>query len=321
MGRKCGRDARRPGTENRMEIKTSRSKEDTSERIVPPPDTGRRQRKKATNKLGTGHIAGRRLVAALKTLGKLGAFLLMVSFMLSVFVYAYTSDKFNLHAIAFYGCKELDPKQLEAIIRQNFPANILRINLDDLQTRLEQERWVKNVEIRRVLPSNLVIYIQERTPSAIIEFRSDLMLADQDGIMLDRYDPKYGKLDVPVFKGVLGEDAESYRLYQEENSARIRQGLQMLSEIESGSPQGTRKISEVDISDRENLKILLVNDTAEVYLGEKDYLKRFRKLMDNMKQYQELKNQYTEIEFIDLRFDDNIIYLPRRTRAEHKAKT
>ena len=321
MGRKCGRDARRPGTENRMEIKTSRSKEDTTARIVPPPDTGRRRHKKATNKLGTGHIAGRRLVAALKMLGKLGAFLVMVSFMLSVFVYAYTSDKFNLHAIAFFGCKELDPKQLEAIIRQNFPANILRINLGDLQTRLEQVRWVKNVEIRRVLPSDLIIYIQERTPSVPIEFRSELMLADKDGIMLDRYDPKYGKLDVPVFKGVLGEDAESYRLYQEENSARIRQGLQMLSEIESGSPQGTRKISEVDISDRENLKILLVNDTAEVYLGEKDYLKRFRKLMDNMKQYQELKNQYTEIEFIDLRFDDNIIYLPRRASAEHKAKT
>ena len=150
----------------------------------------------------------------------------------------------------------------------------------------------------------------------IIEFRSELMLADKDGIMLDRYDPKYGKLDVPVFKGVLGEDAESYRLYQEENSARIRQGLQMLAEIESGSPEETRKISEVDISDRENLKILLVDDTAEVYLGEKDYLKRFRSLMDNMQQYQELKNQYTEIESIDLRFERIISSIARDMRAQ-----
>ncbi len=303
-----------------MEIKTgSKSREEA--RIVPPPDTGRRQHKKATNKLGTSQIAGRRLVAALKMLGKLGAFILMVSFMLSVFVYAYTSDKFNLRTITFCGCKELDSKQLESMVRQNFPANILRINLGGVKARLEQVPWVKSVEIRRVLPSDLIIYIQERIPSVIIEFRSELMLADKDGIMLDRYDPKYGKLDVPVFKGVLGEDAESYRLYQEENSARIRQGLQMLAEIESGSPQETRKISEVDISDRENLKILLVDDTAEVYLGEKDYLKRFRSLMDNMKQYQELKNQYTEIESIDLRFDNNIIYRPRRASAGHKSKT
>jgi cell division septal protein FtsQ len=305
-----------------MEIKTSsRSRETTKARIVPPPDTARHSRKKATNKLGTGHIAGRRLLAALKMLGKLGTFVLMIAFMLSVFVYAYTSDKFNVRMITVHGCKEANPKQLESIVRHDFPANILRINLNEMKARLEKVPWIKRVEIRRVLPSNLIIYVQERTPAAIVEFRSELMLADSDGIMLDRYDPKYGKLDVPVFKGVLGEDSESYHFYQEENSARIRQGLLMLTEIESGAPQETKKISEVDISDRENLKVMLVDDTVEVYLGGKDYLKRFSSLMENMEQYRELKDQYTEIESIDLRHDGNIIYRPRRTGAENKSKT
>jgi cell division septal protein FtsQ len=304
-----------------MEIKTgNKPKESAKARIVPPPDT-RHSRKKATNKLGTGHIAGRRLLAALKTLGKLGAFVMMILFMLSVFVYAYTSDKFNVRSITFYGCKESKPRQLESIVRHNFPANILRINLNQLKNRLERVPWVKHVEIRRVLPSDLIIYVQERTPSAIIEFRNELMLADNEGIMLDRYDPTCRKLDVPVFRGVLGEDSESYRLYQEENSARIRQGLQMLSEIESGAPQETKQISEVDISDRENLKVMLVDDTVEVYLGEKDYLKRFHSLMENMNKYLELRNQYAEIESIDLRFPGNIIYRPRRRAGvEHNQK-
>jgi cell division protein FtsQ len=305
-----------------MEIKTNgRARETTNARIVPPPDSPRHAHKKATNKLGKGHIAGRRLVSALKTMGKFGAFLLMVLFMLSVFVYAYTSDKFNLRSVTFHGCKETNPKRMESVIRRNFPANILRINLGELKGRLEQEPWVKRVEIRRVLPSDLVIYVQERTPSAIIEFRGELMLADQDGMMLDRYDPRFGRLDMPVFKGVVGEDAEGYRLYQEGNAARIRRGLQMLAEIESGSPQETRKISEVDIYDPENLKILLVDDTAEVFLGEKDYLKRFRTLMENMQQYRDLKDQYTEIESIDLRMEDKIIYLPKRGGVEQKSKT
>ena len=66
---------------------------------------------------------------------------------------------------------------------------------------------------------------------------------------------------------MLGENAEDYRLYQEENSDRIHLGLKMLSELESGCLALTQKISEVDISDPENLKILLVDDTAEVILG------------------------------------------------------
>ena len=131
--------------------------------------------------------------------------------------------------LRFTAARSSNQKELEGIIRQDFPANILRIDLQKLKERLEKETWAKQVEIRRVLPSDLIIYVQERTPSVILELHGELMIADSDGIMLGRYDPRFGKLDVPVFKGVLGEDAENYRLYQEENAARIRQGLAMLS--------------------------------------------------------------------------------------------
>jgi cell division septal protein FtsQ len=160
-----------------------------------------------------------------------------------------------------------------------------------------------------------VIYVKERIPSVILEMRGELMLADDDGVLLDKYDPKYGNLDVPVFKGVLGEDAESYRMYQDENTARIHVALRMLSDLESGSPLYGKNISEVDISDKNNLKVLLVDDTAEVLLGERDYLKRFRTLMSNLDQYRELKSQYNDIASVDLRFDGQIVYRPRRTAA------
>jgi cell division septal protein FtsQ len=299
-----------------MKIKTGKAREPMNARIVPPPDKAQNTRKKAGRKIGKNRVAGRRFVSALKTLGKISAFLLIVAFMLSVFVYAYTSEKFNLRHVTFYGCKETSPKALEKIIRQDFPANILRIDLPQLKVRLEKETWAKQVEIRRVLPSDLVIYVQERSPSVILEFHNELMLADQDGTMLGRYDPRFGKLDVPVFKGVLGEDLENYRLYREENAARIQQGLTMLSEIETGMPDYTKRISEVDISDPENLKVMLVDDTAEIFLGGDDFLKRFRTFINNMGEYQKLKNQFSEFASIDMRYKGQIVYRPRHENAE-----
>jgi cell division septal protein FtsQ len=293
-----------------MEIKTNRSREVQNDRVVPPPDKARR-RKKSIKNSSNGHIAGRHFFSVIKTLGKLCAFLLLVSFMLSIFVYAYNSDKFSLRDIKFYGCKESDPKQLEEIIRRDFPSNLLRIDLRQLKKRLEEETWTRQVEIRRILPSLLAIHVQERTPSVILEMHGELMVADSDGRFLDRYDPKFGKLDVPVFRGVMGEDMKGYRLNQEENAARIRNALTMLSEIGSELPQDVLKISEVDISDRNNVKIMLVNDTAEVYLGDKDYLKRFHTLMDYMGKYQELKSKNNDIASIDLRFDGQIVYRQR----------
>jgi|WetSurMetagenome_2_1015567.scaffolds.fasta_scaffold31477_3 cell division septal protein FtsQ len=297
-----------------MEIKTNQSREVESAGIIPPPDKSQR-RKKGTQKPANSPVAGRRFILALKSLGRFCAFLLTVSFLLSIFVYAFTSDKFNLREIKFTGCKELDPQKLEAIIRQNFPPNLLKIDLRQLKKLLEGEAWVKQVAIRRVLPSELIIYIEERIPAVILEMQGELLVADEDGILLNCYESRFGKLDKPVFRGVMGENMKDYRLYQEGNSARIRKALAMLKEIENGSPEDAKKISEVDISDRENLKILLVDDTVddtvEVYLGDKDYLKRFRTLMDNMGIYRELKEQKNDIASIDLRLENKILYQPR----------
>ena len=100
-----------------MEIKTNRSRETINARVVPPPDKASLARKKAGRKLGKNHVAGRRFVSVLKTLGKIGAFLLLIVFMLSVFVFAYTSEKFNLRHVTVYGCKELDQRDLEKVVR------------------------------------------------------------------------------------------------------------------------------------------------------------------------------------------------------------
>lgn len=299
-----------------MEIRTQRLRDDRSARIVPPPDRARRPHKRNVQKLGKGSPAARRLARALRMIGRAGAFLAMVAALLSIFVFAYTSEKFTLRTITFYGCKEMNPKQLESIIRRDFPSNILRIDLRQLKTRLEKETWIQRVEIRRVLPSELVIYIRERTPSVILEMRGELMIADREGVLLDVYESRYGKLDMPVFKGFLGDTVQGYRAHQEENAARIRQGLVMLSDIEAGCPAYSRNISEVDVSETENLKILLVDDTAEVYLGEQDYRKRFCTLMENLDQYRELKKQYQDIPLVDLRFDNQIVYRLKRGNGE-----
>jgi len=59
-----------------------------------------------------------------------------------------------------------------------------------------------------------------------------------------------------------------------------------------------------------------VDDTAEVLLGNRDFLKRFRMFVSNRPQYQEMKAQGKDIAAIDLRFDSQIVYLLRRPVAE-----
>jgi cell division septal protein FtsQ len=295
-----------------MQIKTTKTAEESeAAQTTPDPDQIRYLRRNTAQKLWKSHRISFRLSAALPGIGRAGFLLLVVAFLFSVLNFAYTSENFKLQKISFEGCHRLDTQPLDAAIRQAFPPNILMIDLYKLRSLLEARPWTRRAEIRRILPSSLAIRIEERVPTVIFEINGELMIADEEGILLDKYDPKYGKLDVPVFKGLLGENAENYRLYQEENSSRVRRGRQMLEELDSGSPLFTRSISEVDLSDKDNLKITLIDETAEIYLGDRDFLTRYRNLLSNMSRYQELKSQYNEIASVDLRFDGQIIYRPQ----------
>jgi hypothetical protein len=222
-----------------------------------------------------------------------------------------SSTHFETGAVTFMGCNRSSPAQLETIVRREFPGSTLWIDLHAVCDRLEREAWIRQADARRVLPSDLVIRIVEREPGAILELHGDLWLADAEGVLLDRYDSRYGKLDMPVFTGFGGKSPEDYRDRGAENAARVQRGLQVLSELGSGSPDFARSISELNLSEPANVKLLLVNDTAEIMLGDRDFLRRFRTLMSNLKQYEELKSQYEEIASVDLRFEGQIVYRPR----------
>jgi cell division septal protein FtsQ len=271
-------------------------------------------RRKAQQKVRKVRISGRRILSTLRILGKVAGISIIATVVLCIGVSAYHSEKFQVQDIAIYGCKEVDPAVLERIVRDNSRGNILDVELDRLKEKLEDVRWIRQVEIRRVLPSGLVIYVHERIPSVILEIKGQLMIADEDGILLDRYTPQYGKLDVPVFRGVVGKDPAAYSSYQELNSTNIRRALDVLSEIESAAPQYACKISEVDIADPDNLKIMLVDDATEIYLGKEDYVKRFCGLMTSS-WYQEYKRKNVDIARVDLRFKGRIYCFNRPVAA------
>ncbi len=293
-----------------MDINTGRSHEESEEAqsVVVPPDKRRPARKKAGQKLQRNRHFASRLLAFCRLLAYGAAVVLAVSAGSLAYRYANASDAFAVRGIDVVGCKHLQPADVEKAVRQHIPGSLLRVDLAQLRERLEKEPWIRRCEIRRVLPSRLKIYIEERTPSVIAEIGGALELLDRNGILLDAYDSSYGKLDVPVFSGLSGDSASAYAAHQAENSSRVRVGVQLLTELAQGSSDLTRMISEIDLSDPDNVKIMLVDDTAEIYLGDRDFLKRFQALMER---YDDAKAQYGEMTSVNLRYFPEIIYNPK----------
>lgn len=302
-----------------MEIRTTRP--DVPEQGGPPPEpeSSRYLRRQAPQRVRKPNRLGRVLRVAARTGLKLGVAAATLA-LAGVFVYwALHSDSFSLRSVTVRGCSKLDPRAVEMLVKDAFQGNLVAMDLSKVRRKVESVTWVRSAVVRRILPSEIVVEIEERVPSVILELQGELMLADRDGVLLDRYDDRQDRIDAPVFCGMAGHGAAGYRASQEENSARVRLGIQLLEELDGGSPAYARNISEIDLADRQNVRVLLVDDTAEILLGDRDFLERFRKLMNNIDQYREVKERFTDIAWVDLRYDTQIIYMPRKEGAERTA--
>ncbi|NWG13099.1 MAG: FtsQ-type POTRA domain-containing protein [Acidobacteria bacterium] len=294
-----------------MEIRTRHDDRTAREAApAPVPEGSRYLRRKPVQKVRRSRLTMGTLLRGLRLFARAAAAGALTAGIVVAVAYVFSSDNFSLKEVKITGCQWSDPSAVEAVVRREFPRHLLKIRLRDVRDRLERETWVRQADIRRVLPSTLVVHITERVPAVIFEFNGQLMVADREAVLLDRYKPVYGKLDVPVFRGLANSGRPASHGLGAEDTARLRLGIRLLEELESGSPALARNISEVDLSDPANAKVLLVDDTAEIFLGDRDFLKRFGTFMANLPHYKELKSQYQEIASVDMRYEGQIIYRP-----------
>ena len=301
-----------------MKIKTTAPREIQGKEE--PFERRKQARRKSALNQKTRLSARNHIFAAFRFLGKVAVQALLTVFVFMSAVYVIGSGKFNLLHVGISGCLHQDAGKLEGILREEFPPNILSIDLNKAGQRLERETWVRRVEIRRVLPSFLILHVEERVPTVLLELGGVQMMADNEGVLLGAYRREFGKIDSPIFRGFDGRDQKTYEKNYEENAGRIRRGVAMLKEIAGEMPLAVRDISEIDISEWDNIKIMMDNDPVEICLGGGNYLKRFNSFVgDPTKKYQELKNQGIQVAQIDLSNDGQIIYKSIEAVAREKS--
>jgi cell division protein FtsQ len=84
---------------------------------------------------------------------------------------------------------------------------------------------------------------------------------------------------------------------------------QLVQELDSSGAHYSQDLSEVDLSDLENLKVR-VNDPAGdvlVELGNSDYLRRYKTYVSHV---QEWRQQFQKLESVNLRYDNQVIVNP-----------
>ena len=152
-----------------------------------------------------------------------------------------------------------------------------------------------------LFPNRLQVEIHERTPVAFARVGPRMLLIDAGGTLME-LSPKH-KYSFPVIIGMNPGEPLSTR------TPRMKTYTQMVHELDSGGAHYSQDLSEVDLSDLEDVKVR-VNDPAGdvlVHLGSSDYLRRYRIFVSHAQGW---RQQFQKLESVDLRYDNQIIVNP-----------
>jgi cell division protein FtsQ len=203
-------------------------------------------------------------------------------------------------SIEIQGNEHLTRDELVNIFGEDVERNIFYVSLAQRRAELQQLPWVEHATVMRLLPNRLRVSIVERTPVAFVRQGSQIGLVDASGVLLDM--PTHGDAhySFPVVTGIVAGDPASTR------AARMAIFERFTSDLDSSADKISQKLSEVDLSNPEDVKALIPDNGLDVlvHFGDTDFLNRYRKFEEHLPEW---RTQYPTLSSVDMRYERQVV--------------
>ncbi len=154
------------------------------------------------------------------------------------------SELFRVSSVQIVGCRHLTQRDVLRLSRVTVQDNLLSLDLRSIAKNIETDPWVRTVEVRRRLPDQLMIRVQERIPVALLKARRLYLVGDRGRIIEAVSRGNYRSF--PIITGLRPEDIKDLK---QGNPQSIQRALQLISMASKGTRTlGINNISQISVA-------------------------------------------------------------------------
>jgi cell division protein FtsQ len=205
-------------------------------------------------------------------------------------------------SVQIVGNAHLSRSEILTVFGEDIERNIFLVSLSERRASLEQLPWIEHATVMRLLPNHIRVAITERTPVAFVRQGAQIGLVDAGGVLLDMPpnapgDPSYS---FPVITGLGAKDPVSTR------AARMKLYRAFAQDLDSTGEKISEKLSEVDLSNPEDVKALIPEGPTDilVHFGDSDFLSRYQKFEQHLPDW---RTQYPHLASVDMRYERQVV--------------
>jgi cell division septal protein FtsQ len=243
--------------------------------------------------ISTGRIIAIALAFSVVLIASIYVFHRLEQFLIRDPRFALTGVEGDPSAIEIAGAAHASRADIERVFSIDLGRSVYLLPLSDRREALRTVDWVKDASIARLWPNRVLVSVKERKPVAFLTMGpSRFALIDEDGIILP---PAPDRFTLPVLTGVRASDAPETR------RDRVHRMMRLTTDL----GENVRNISEIDVSDRDNLKVTVPRDghIMTLLLGDRNYAQRYQNFLSY---YSKIKRSLPNAATLDLRLDDRI---------------
>jgi cell division protein FtsQ len=200
------------------------------------------------------------------------------------------------------GLTEVSRSEMMPVFGEDIGRNIFFVPIDQRRRQLEEIPWVERATVMRVLPNQIRVDVVERQPVAFTRHGEQIGLVDANGVLLAMAPATMAKhhYSFPVLTGIdAGDPADSRK-------ERMDVYLRMMAELDAGGKHNSEQISEIDLTDPEDARVLMPEQGADIlaHLGEDHFLERYERYQEHIAEW---RQQYPHLAGVDLRYDNQVV--------------
>lgn len=224
-------------------------------------------------------------------------------------------DYFAVRQVSIEGTQRLTAEEVARQARIRLGDNILAVNLSLVRKRLLAHPWIAEAEVRREIPSRLIIRVKEHNALALVDLGQKFLINHQ-GQIFKAWEPSDPE-DLPVVSGldvsdltVWGQPRSSEKNGAPGSSAAFNAVMQVLNMgLQQGSILPNRIVRQIKVDRQIGLTLYAFEGIKAINLGYSDYPGKYD-MLANLLSYFSRQPKSLDFDRIDLNNLERIVVHP-----------
>ncbi|MGA2807505.1 MAG: FtsQ-type POTRA domain-containing protein [Terracidiphilus sp.] len=198
------------------------------------------------------------------------------------------------------GLTQVSRAEMLPVFGEDIGRNIFFVPLRERRKQLEQIPWIEKATVMRLFPDQIRVSVVERQPVAFARQGQQFGLVDANGVLLTMPAATMAQhhYSFPTLTGIDPRDPLPAR------QARMAVYGRLLQELDSSGQKLSTQISEVDLTDPEDARVTMQDDTTLLHFGEDHFLERYQHYKAHIAEW---RQQYPKLTAVDLRYDQQVV--------------